>query len=160
MIYIIFDSISHWLSPVWFNHFFTGSNSRPASQRSRETLRKVSSMLFISTPTTAKKIDKSRLGELDSSTLVDLIKVCLLNTWLWIAIYFIKVGCIQEEGLILNWRFILGLYEWKSRFAQRKPRNILSKGHASEGPRARVQGKWTVVEKIRGGQHVRHNILI
>ena len=32
-------------------------------------------MLFISTPATAKKIDKSRLSELDSSTLVDLIKV-------------------------------------------------------------------------------------
>ena len=48
--------------------------SRPASQRSRDTLRQVSSLLFIATPATVKRIDKSRLGELDSSTLVDLIK--------------------------------------------------------------------------------------
>ena len=48
--------------------------SRPASLRSRDTLRQVSSLLFIATPATAKKIDKNRLGELDSSTLVDLIK--------------------------------------------------------------------------------------
>jgi hypothetical protein len=34
----------------------------------------VSSLLFIATPATVKKIDKSRLTELDSSTLVDLIK--------------------------------------------------------------------------------------
>ena len=37
-------------------------------------MRKVSSLLFIATPATVKKIDKSRLTELDSSTLVDLIK--------------------------------------------------------------------------------------
>ena len=52
------------------------SVSRPASLRSRETLRQVSSLLFISgSPTSVKKkVDKTRLGELDSSTLVDLIK--------------------------------------------------------------------------------------
>ena len=48
--------------------------SRPASQRSRDTLRQVSSLLFIATPATVKRIDKSRLNELESSTLVDLIK--------------------------------------------------------------------------------------
>lgn len=48
--------------------------SRPDSQRSRDTLRQVSSLLFIATPATVKRIDKSRLNELDSSTLVDLIK--------------------------------------------------------------------------------------
>lgn len=48
--------------------------SRPDSQRSRATLRQVSSLLFIATPATVKRIDKSRLNELDSSTLVDLIK--------------------------------------------------------------------------------------
>ena len=31
-------------------------------------------MLFIATPATKKRIDKARLNELDSSTLVDLIK--------------------------------------------------------------------------------------
>ena len=51
-----------------------GRSARPASQRSRDTLRQVSSLLFIATPATAKKIDKTRLTELDSSTLVDLIK--------------------------------------------------------------------------------------
>ena len=51
-----------------------GNGSRPISQRSRDTLRKVSSLLFIATPATVKKIDKGRLTELDSSTLVDLIK--------------------------------------------------------------------------------------
>ena len=53
-----------------------GRESRPASLRSRETLRQVSSLLFISgSPTSVKKkVDKTRLGELDSSTLVDLIK--------------------------------------------------------------------------------------
>ena len=67
-----------WVSFVYsFQYSNAGSNSRPASQRSRDTLRKVSSMLFISTPATAKKIDKSRLSELDSSTLVDLIKVVI-----------------------------------------------------------------------------------
>ncbi len=50
------------------------SSSRPASQRSHATLRQVSSLLFIATPATAKRIDKTRLNELDSSTLVDLIK--------------------------------------------------------------------------------------
>ena len=34
----------------------------------------MSSLLFIATPATSKKIDKQRLNELDSSTLVDLIK--------------------------------------------------------------------------------------
>ena len=50
------------------------NDSRPASQRSHDTLRQVSSLLFIATPATVKLIDKSRLNELDSSTLVDLIK--------------------------------------------------------------------------------------
>ena len=49
-------------------------SARPDSQRSRDTLRQVSSLLFIATPATVKRIDKSRLNELDSSTLVDLIK--------------------------------------------------------------------------------------
>ncbi len=49
-------------------------SSRPPSQRSRETLRQVSSLLFIATPATVRRVDKARLGELDSSTLVDLIK--------------------------------------------------------------------------------------
>jgi len=57
-----------------FRRPFDEGGSRPISQRSRETLRKVSSLLFIATPATVKKIDKSRLTELDSSTLVDLIK--------------------------------------------------------------------------------------
>ena len=52
----------------------TAANSRPASQRSHDTLRQVSSLLFIATPATNKRIDKTRLGELDSTTLVDLIK--------------------------------------------------------------------------------------
>ncbi len=52
----------------------TENGSRPSSQRSRDTLRQVSSLLFIATPATVKRIDKSRLNELDSSTLVDLIK--------------------------------------------------------------------------------------
>ena len=56
------------------NNARIGSGSRPASQRSHDTLRQVSSLLFIATPATVKKIDKSRLSELDSSTLVDLIK--------------------------------------------------------------------------------------
>ena len=69
---------------IWLNFFSTkknekfpkkgGNGSRPISQRSRDTLRKVSSLLFIATPATVKKIDKGRLTELDSSTLVDLIK--------------------------------------------------------------------------------------
>ena len=50
------------------------AGSRPASQRSHDTLRRVSSLLFIATPATKKRIDKARLNELDSSTLVDLIK--------------------------------------------------------------------------------------
>ena len=53
---------------------YSSNNSRPASQRSRNTLRQVSALLFIATPATVKRIDKSRLNELDSSTLVDLIK--------------------------------------------------------------------------------------
>ena len=48
--------------------------SRPVSQRSHDTLRQVSSLLFIATPATVRRIDKGRLNELDSSTLVDLIK--------------------------------------------------------------------------------------
>ncbi|XP_059092031.1 kinesin-like protein KIF3A isoform X4 [Tigriopus californicus] len=48
--------------------------SRPVSQRSHDTLRQVSSLLFIATPATVKRIDKGRLNELNSSTLVDLIK--------------------------------------------------------------------------------------
>ena len=50
------------------------TSSRPASQRSQETLRQVSSLLFIATPATVKRVDKTRLNELDSATLVDLIK--------------------------------------------------------------------------------------
>jgi len=48
--------------------------SRPFTGMSHDTLRRVSSILFISTPATMKKIDKRRLDELDSSTLVELIK--------------------------------------------------------------------------------------
>ena len=50
------------------------SSSRPDSQRSHTTLRQVSSLLFIATPATVKRVDKTRLNELDSATLVDLIK--------------------------------------------------------------------------------------
>ena len=50
------------------------TSSRPASQRSHTTLRQVSSLLFIATPATVKRVDKTRLNELDSATLVDLIK--------------------------------------------------------------------------------------
>ena len=56
------------------SHGASGRGSRPASQRSHDTLRRVSSLLFIATPATKKRIDKARLNELDSSTLVDLIK--------------------------------------------------------------------------------------
>ena len=49
-------------------------------------------MLFISTPATAKKIDKSRLSELDSSTLVDLIKVLLHTTKNTFILQHIKFG--------------------------------------------------------------------
>jgi len=48
--------------------------SRPFTAMSHDTIRRVSSLLFISTPATKKKIDKQRLNELDSSTLVELIK--------------------------------------------------------------------------------------
>lgn len=48
--------------------------TRPITAMSHDTLRRVSSILFISTPATMKKIDKRRLDELDSSTLVELIK--------------------------------------------------------------------------------------
>ena len=47
------------------------NNSRPPSQRSKKTLRQVSSFLFISTPTSS---GRKKLEDLDSSTLVDLIK--------------------------------------------------------------------------------------
>ena len=47
------------------------SDSRPASQRSKKTLRQVSSFLFINTP---KSSGKKKLEDLDSNTLVDLIK--------------------------------------------------------------------------------------
>ena len=50
---------------------FSGLDSRPSSQRSKKTLRQVSSLLFISTPTSS---GKKKLEDLDSSTLVDLIK--------------------------------------------------------------------------------------
>ena len=46
-------------------------NSRPTSQRSKKTLRQVSSLLFISTPTSSHR---RKLEDLDSSTLIDLIK--------------------------------------------------------------------------------------
>ena len=52
----------------------SSSLSRPDSQRSHTTLRQVSSLLFIATPATVKRVDKTRLNELDSATLVDLIK--------------------------------------------------------------------------------------
>lgn len=48
--------------------------SRPASQRSKKTLRQVSSFLFINTPTSSGKNGKKKLEDLDSNTLVDLIK--------------------------------------------------------------------------------------
>jgi hypothetical protein len=47
------------------------SGSRPSSQRSKKTLRQVSSFLFISTPTSS---GRKKLEDLDSSTLIDLIK--------------------------------------------------------------------------------------
>ena len=50
---------------------FSPTDSRPESQRSKKTLRQVSSFLFISTPTSS---GKKKLEDLDSSTLVDLIK--------------------------------------------------------------------------------------
>ncbi len=53
---------------------FTALDSRPSSQRSKKTLRQVSSLLFISTPTSSGKAGKKKLEDLDSSTLVDLIK--------------------------------------------------------------------------------------
>ena len=49
----------------------SGLDSRPSSQRSKKTLRQVSSLLFIATPTSS---GKKKLEDLDSSTLVDLIK--------------------------------------------------------------------------------------
>ena len=49
---------------------FSGNDSRPTSQRSKKTLRQVSSLLFISTPSSGRK----KLEDLDSNTLVDLIK--------------------------------------------------------------------------------------
>lgn len=54
-----------------FDDLSPGPDSRPASQRSKKTLRQVSSLLFISTPTSS---GKKKLEDLDSSTLVDLIK--------------------------------------------------------------------------------------
>ena len=48
------------------------SDSRPASQRSKKTLRQVSSFLFINN--TPKSSGKKKLEDLDSNTLVDLIK--------------------------------------------------------------------------------------
>jgi len=50
---------------------FSPHDSRPPSQRSKKTLRQVSSFLFISTPTSS---GRKKLEDLDSSTLVDLIK--------------------------------------------------------------------------------------
>ena len=64
----ILDPIVIFLSSDYDD--FSGLDSRPSSQRSKKTLRQVSSLLFIATPTSGKK----KLEDLDSSTLVDLIK--------------------------------------------------------------------------------------
>ena len=68
-------------------------------------------MLFISTPATAKKIDKSRLSELDSSTLVDLIKVVLhtIKKYIHLIIWISKI-CVRY--VIRTYIFdTLGLHE-------------------------------------------------
>ena len=104
-------------------------------------------MLFISTPATAKKIDKSRLSELDSSTLVDLIKV-LLHTTKMHSFYALKI-CVRY--VIRTYIFdTLGLHEWKPRLKERKWRFIFSTGYAIKGPRASMQGKRATTQKIRG----------
>ena len=103
-------------------------------------------MLFISTPATAKKIDKSRLSELDSSTLVDLIKVLLHTTKMHSSYLKICVGYV-----IITYIFdTLGLHEWKPRLKERKRRFIFSTGYAIKGPRASMQGKRAPAQEIRG----------
>lgn len=54
-----------------YDDIYSSNESRPTSQRSKKTLRQVSSFLFISTPTSS---GKKKLEDLDSNTLVDLIK--------------------------------------------------------------------------------------
>ena len=103
-------------------------------------------MLFISTPATAKKIDKSRLSELDSSTLVDLIKVLLhttKNTFILLKI------CVRY--VIRTYIFdTLGLHEWKPRLKEREWGSIFSTGYAIKGPRTSMQGKRAATKEIRG----------